>query len=160
MSREIDMTDTTYIFGALLVTANRLDTMLERELKRFGLTAKQWMLAVVVQNMFDSPPTIKQAAAAMGSSHQNVKQMALKLQGKGLLIMEKDSRDGRATRLRLAEGSEEFWDATRPRGEEFMSGVFQKIDSEDLSGTRKTLMQIQDNLSAVESTMKAGGVRE
>ena len=99
MSRESDMTDTTYIFGALLVTANRLDTMLERELKRFGLTAKQWMLAVVVQNMFDSPPTIKQAAAAMGSSHQNVKQMALKLQGKGLLIMEKDSRDGRATRL-------------------------------------------------------------
>lgn len=154
MNGENPMLDSTYIFGALLITANRLDTMLERELKKFGLTGKQWMLAVVVQNLFDSPPTIKQAAAAMGSSHQNVKQMALKLQGKGVLIMEKDRHDGRVTRLRLAEGSESFWESTRPRGERFMAAVFRNLDPEDLSGTRRTLMMIQDNLGDLEDFMK------
>lgn len=154
MDRDTPMQDTTYIFGALLVTANRLDTMLERELKKFGLTGKQWMLAVVVQNLFDSPPTIKQAAAAMGSSHQNVKQMALKLQEKGLLIMERDGRDGRVTRLRLADGSEGFWESTRPRGERFMTAVFRNLEPEDLAGTRRILMGIQENLGALEDFMK------
>lgn len=154
MDRDTHMQDTTYIFGALLVTANRLDTMLERELKKFGLTGKQWMLAVVVQNLFDSPPTIKQAAAAMGSSHQNVKQMALKLQEKGLLIMERDGRDGRVTRLRLADGSEGFWESTRPRGERFMTAVFRNLEPEDLAGTRRILMGIQENLGALEDFMK------
>ncbi len=160
MGRDEGMLDTTYIFGALLVTANRLDTMLERELKKFGLTGKQWMLAVVVQNLFDGPPTIKQAAAAMGSSHQNVKQMALKLQEKGLMVMEKDGRDGRVTRLRLAEGSEGFWESTRPRGEWFMSAVFQKLAPEDLAGTRRTLQGIQENLSSLDFIMEVEGRKE
>ena len=160
MGRDEGMLDTTYIFGALLVTANRLDTMLERELKKFGLTGKQWMLAVVVQNLFDGPPTIKQAAAAMGSSHQNVKQMALKLQEKGLMVMEKDGRDGRVTRLRLAKGSEGFWESTRPRGDKFMSAVFRNLNPEDLAGTRRILAGIQENLSSLELAMEVEGIWE
>ena len=160
MGRDEGMLDTTYIFGALLVTANRLDTMLERELKKFGLTGKQWMLAVVVQNLFDGPPTIKQAAAATGSSHQNVKQMALKLQEKGLMVMEKDGRDGRVTRLRLAEGSEGFWESTRPRGDKFMSAVFRNLNPEDLAGTRRILAGIQENLSSLELAMEVEGIGE
>lgn len=151
MNKVEETTDSTYLFGALLVAANRLDTMLERELKEFGLTAKQWMLAVVIHNLFVSPPTIKQAGAAMGSSHQNVKQMAMKLQEKGLLQLEKDPRDGRVTRLRLSEDSQGLWEMSKPRGELFMSGVFSSISQEDLAGTRRTLEQLMLNLGKLEN---------
>jgi len=79
MNKEDLLPDKQYIFGALLIISNRLDTLLERELKCFGVTSKQWYLSMIIDTLFDNPPTLKEAAKEMGSSHQNVKQVALKL---------------------------------------------------------------------------------
>ena len=89
MSKIDKMSDRQYLFGAIFIVANRVDTMLEREFKRFGITTKQWFLSIIIENLFDKPPTIKEVAKEMGSSHQNVKQVALKLEQKGLLVLQK-----------------------------------------------------------------------
>ena len=78
--------DQKYIFGGIQIAANQMDTLMERELKEHNLTTKQWLLCVVIQNSFDHAPTIKELAAGMGSSHQNVKQVALRLQEKGFAL--------------------------------------------------------------------------
>lgn len=152
MSNPDEMEDKRFIFGSLLVVANRMETLLERELKEFDATVKQWFLSLIVDNVFNEPPTIKEAAKQMGSSHQNVKQVALKLQQKGLLKLEKDKRDARITRLSLTENSRSFWQKTEPKGTAFMKTFYTGIDDDDLAGARAMLKRMLANLDEMEET--------
>ena len=73
MDRLDAVDDKRFIFGSLFIVANKLDTLLDRALSAYGMTSKQWLLTVTIETFFDEPPTIKQVAAVMGSSHQKRK---------------------------------------------------------------------------------------
>ncbi len=77
--------DEPMIFALLLIISNKMNTLLDREFKEFDVTTKQWFLSETIKSLFDTSPTMKELASEMGSSHQNIKQVALKLQQKGLL---------------------------------------------------------------------------
>jgi len=142
--------DKQFIFGSLLVAANRMDTLLERELKEFSITSKQWLLSVIINSLFEKPPTMKEAAREMGSSHQNVKQLALKLQEKNLLQLVKDKRDTRVTRLKMTEQSYSFWEKMEAKGAMYMESVFNDIGLEELTITRQILQKLLTNLELME----------
>lgn len=151
MSKVEKMTDKQYLFGVIFIVANRVDTMLEREFKRFGITTKQWFLTVIIENLFDKPPTIKEVAKEMGSSHQNVKQVALKLEQKGLLILQKDKRDARVTRIKLSESSNDFWAKVRGEGIVFTQALFKNIDKDDLEVARRVMQKMQLNINEMDT---------
>lgn len=134
------------MFGAVLIVANRMDTLLERELKEYDVTAKQWFMTVVIDNSFDKAPTIKEVAREMGSSHQNVKQVALKLEQRGLLVLEKDKKDARVTRLKLTEESYKFSQLIQGKAAIFTQELFDGIEDEDMSKARITLQRMMSNL--------------
>ena len=145
------MPDQQFIFGTLLLTANRMDTMLERELSKFNVTAKQWFMSVIIYSLFDEDPTIKDVARTMGNSHQNVKQVALKLAEKGLLELVKDQNDGRVTRLVMTDKSAAFWAQTDEPGKEFMANLFSGLNDQDIACARKVLMQMWQNLNQMDT---------
>lgn len=147
-----NMEDSQFLFGTLLVAANKIDTLLERALSKYDITTKQWFLSVVLSSLFDSPPTIKEAAGEMGSSHQNVKQVALKLQEKGLVSLEKDKKDARATRIRLTEKSQDFWAQTGDEGRVFIDAVFKGIDKNELVAARSVITQVLNNLNNMDKS--------
>ena len=141
------------IFGLLLIIANKMNTLLERELKEFDVTTIQWFLSETINSLFDSPPTLKEAANAMGSSHQNVKQVAMKLQQKGLLTLEKDKKDARVTRLRMTDQSNDFWKRTDPKGAIFREKMFKELDANDIARTRHLLEKLLSNLAEIENVV-------
>ncbi len=147
-----EIPDEAMIFGLLLIISNKLDTLLEREFKEFDVTTKQWFLSETIHSLFDSPPTLNEVASAMGSSHQNVKQVAMKLQQKGLLVLEKDKKDARVTRLRMTEHSRTFWKRLDPKGEKFRKRMLNEIDSKDIARIRFLLDRILSNLIEIENS--------
>lgn len=147
--------DRPMIFALLLIISNKMDTLLERELKEFGVTAKQWFLSETLHSLYESPPTLKEVANDMGSSHQNIKQVAIKLQKKGLLRLEKDKNDARVTRLRLAEKSGAFWAQTDAKGDLFRENMFKGVKEPDVSSARKLLELILANLTSIECRQSA-----
>ena len=150
MSKIESLKDQKFIFGSVQIVANKMDTLLERELKEYGITSKQWFLMVVIENTFHKPPTIKEAAKAMGSSHQNVKQIALKLEQKGLIILEKDKKDSRVTRIRLTDQSYMFSKTIQKKAGTFTSGLFMGIAEEEMSKARVALYKMMTNLAKME----------
>lgn len=142
MSKIEIMDDCSYLFGTIFILANRMDTLLQREFKKFDITTKQWFLSIIIDNLFDNPPTIKEAAKEMGSSHQNVKQVALKLEEKGLLTLERDPKDARATKLKLTEKSNEFGKLIREEGLMFHQKLLKDIDKDDLAIARKVIQTL------------------
>jgi len=150
LSKLDSMKDQKFVFGSVLIIANRMDTLLERELKEYDVTAKQWFLTVVVDNSFDNPPTIKEVAREMGSSHQNVKQVALKLEQKGLLVFEKDKKDARVTRLKLTDHIYELSQLTQLKATNFTQALFKGIEKDDMSKARAVLQKMLSNLSEMD----------
>lgn len=130
-----------------------METLLSRDLKEFGVTTRQWFLSATINSLFESPPTIKAVAKEMGSCHQNIKQVALKLQDKGLLKLEKDKNDARVTRLRMTEESYVFWKETVPKGELFIENVFKDIEEQDLIVARTVLQKILSNLTEMNDAV-------
>lgn len=151
MSKVEKMSDKQYLFGVIFIVANRVDTMLEREFKRFGITTKQWFLSIIIEKLFDKPPTMKEAAKEMGSSHQNVKQVALKLEQKGLLILKKDKKDARVTRLTLSDNSYDFWTKIRGEGTVFTEALFKDIEEDELKVARRVMQKIQLNINEMDN---------
>ena len=151
MNKLNSVQDKQFIFGMILVVANRLDTLLERELNPYGMTSKQWFLSIITGSLFEKPPTIKEVAAVMGTSHQNVKQIALKLEQKGHMKLIKDARDARVTRLVLTEQSKAFWEKLNKKGEEFMSEVFENLSNKELKAARTAIQKIWQNTVKLEA---------
>jgi len=150
LSKFDSMKDQKFVFGSVLVIANKMDTLLERELKEYDVTAKQWLLTAILANSFDNPPTIKEVAREMGSSHQNVKQVALKLEQRGLLVFEKDQKDARVTRLKLTDQIYEFSQLTQSKATSFTQALFKGIEKEDMTKARVVLQKMLSNLTEMD----------
>lgn len=145
------MADRPFIFGEILIAANLMDTLMERELTDFDITTKQWFLSMILNNLFDSPPTIKELAREMGSSHQNVKQVALKLQAKGLVLLEKDEKDARVTRLMLTEKGKATGTVLMSKVSDFTNMMFSGIEKDELVIVRKVLMKLLENIGELRA---------
>jgi DNA-binding MarR family transcriptional regulator len=113
------------------VLANKLQVIGDQYLGSVGITTKQWLLTAMISQFRDSPPTLSEVAELMGSSRQNVKQLALKLEGKGFLNIQKDEKDARALRLKLTEKSKTFWGKREKQDNQFIQDLFKDFSEEE-----------------------------
>jgi DNA-binding MarR family transcriptional regulator len=121
-----------YIFGSLFLIANKLQVIGDQYMGQDGITTKQWFLTAMISQFGDNPPTLSEVADLMGTSRQNVKQLALKLEEKDFLKIEKDEQDARALRLKLTEKSKEFWEEREDKDSEFIKDLFEDFSQEEV----------------------------
>lgn len=150
MSRLDVMNDRNFVFGSIHIISNKKETLMERELKEYGITFKQWLLMAIIRNSFETPPTLNETARAMGSSHQNVKKIASILADKGYAVLEKDKRDSRATRIRLTEESDKLAATIQSRANAFTSILFEGLSDGDMAKARLVLQGMMANLVKME----------
>jgi DNA-binding MarR family transcriptional regulator len=144
------MNDRNYVFGAIHIISNKKETLMERELKEYGITFKQWLLMAIIRNSFETPPTLNETARAMGSSHQNVKKIATILEEKGYMVLEKDKRDSRATRIRLTEESDKLAAKIQGRATDFTAVLFDGLSDQEMAKARLVLQGMMANLIKME----------
>ena len=72
-----------FLLGLLSAFDNRIQAIADSTMQE--ISWKQFF-AIICINMCKEKPTIKELAEIMGSSHQNVKQILLKLEKKGLCL--------------------------------------------------------------------------
>ncbi|GAA4596791.1 DNA-binding MarR family transcriptional regulator [Actinoplanes octamycinicus] len=102
-------------FRFSLVLAQRLRYLMDDRLRADGLTTQQAALLTAVHAL--DGPTVTEAAAALGSTHQNVAQLVGALERKGMLRIEPDPADRRRRRLVPTEAGARYW-ASRDAGDE------------------------------------------
>jgi DNA-binding MarR family transcriptional regulator len=94
-------------FRLIVLLAQELRTLMDQLLRGDGLTTQQAALITVVDML--GTPSLSQAAAALGSTHQNVRQLADALGKKGFLQVSTDESDARVRRLRTTHRSRSYW---------------------------------------------------
>lgn len=155
MNREevLNSMDKRYsIFGGLFLLSTKLETIGNVYLK--DITTKQWFLLANLTSFFSSPPTISELANQMGSSHQNVKQVALRLQEKGFLLIEKDINDKRTSRLILTDKCKKYSLNNKDRDENFISNLFKNFTEEELNSLYKGIYKLYEDTESIESEVR------
>lgn len=135
-----------FIFGSLFLLTNKLQVLADRSLAAQGITIKQWFLTAVIEQFGSNYPTLNEVSEAMGSSHQNVKQIALKLEKKGFLQIQKDERDSRAIRFRLTEKSYDFWQKRYVEDKQFICGLFENLSEEEVNSMYECMNKLYQGI--------------
>lgn len=134
------------VFGFLFRVANRLQSKMDSQMK--DLTAKQWFV-ILVLGLFEQPPTLKQLAAACDTSHQNTKQLVMKLSEKGFVTIHNDEKDGRAMRITASDKCVQ-WDKDNEQiAIQFIDDMYSGISMDEIADLSRSLMKIFENLDKI-----------
>lgn len=144
-----DIDKRKFIFGILFYLPNKLQVILDKNLADYDITAKQWFLTIIIEQFGDNPPTISEVAEVMNSTHQNVKQIALKLEKKGFLLLEKDQKDRRITRLKLTEKCFSFWESHHNESVRFLMELFAGFKEEEIDSMYHNLNKLYEKIGKI-----------
>ncbi len=142
MTNDNSMKHKKEIFGMVFLLAQRWQILGDQELAGIGITTKQWLLLVTLHVFFKEPPTLSQLADAMGSSRQNVKQLAANLQKSGYLEILQDKTDKRILRFRMTQKNKEVWEARADQDEAYINSLFTGVSHEDIVVTTRTIKRL------------------
>ena len=96
------------LFRIVLVLATHLRTRMDQRLASIHLTTQQAAVLGFV-SAANTPPTLGDLAAALGTSHQSARQIVAALERKELLAVSVDPSDRRARRLRVTPAVERLF---------------------------------------------------
>lgn len=133
------------IFAKSFLLTRKWELLFNRQYADVGLTLKQMMLLIVLGNAFQEDPTIKEVSNELMTSHQNVKAMALQLEGKGFINTYRDELDKRVTRIKVNQEKIDFWNERAESDQDAFDTLFKGISKEELAITTKVIDQLLMN---------------
>lgn len=145
-SERIDFTgveESYFLIGLLSAFENRFQAVADNMMKE--ISWKQFF-AIICINLCKEPPNVKELAEIMGSSHQNVKQILLKLEKKGFVDITVDEKDKRKQRITLTQYCRDFCDNNNEMSGKIMQQMFAGIVPEQIGATIQTIIMMESNL--------------
>ena len=142
-----DMPPQAFLLGLLSAFDNRYQAAADAFFKE--ITWKQFF-AIICINLCREAPTINELSDVMGSSHQNVKQILLRLEKKGFVSTIADAKDKRKQRIIVTDEARTFLEKNDNNGQQsqyIIGRIFEGIDEKSLMGTIQTIMKMERNLS-------------
>jgi len=132
-----------YLLGLISAFENRFQAMADKMMKE--ISWKQFF-AIICINMCKEPPTLKELSDVLGSSHQNVKQILLKLEKKNFIEFQSDEADKRKQRIVLTEQCREFCEKNDEMSTAIMGKMFNSISEQDILTAIQTIIKMEKNL--------------
>ena len=138
-----EMPPGAFLLGLLSAFDNRYQACADSFFKE--ITWKQFF-AIICINVCGGSPTINQLSEVMGSSHQNVKQILLKLERKGFVEVVPDEKDRRKQRIQLTEQCEKFCQSHDEESQKKLAVMFEGISNEDFVTAIQVIGRMEGNL--------------
>ena len=144
-----DMPPQAFLLGLLSAFDNRFQAAADAFFKE--ITWKQFF-SIICINLCKEAPTINELSDVMGSSHQNVKQILLKLEKKGFVTTVVDEKDKRKQRIIVTDEARRFLEENDNNGQQsqyIIGQIFNGISDKNLQTTIQTIMKMERNLSEI-----------
>ncbi len=139
---------TYYLLGLLSAFDNRFQATADRLI---GEISWKQFFTIICINLCKENPTLRQLADVMGTSHQNCKQLLIKLEKKGFVALTPDPMDKRKQRITLTPACLAFCQQNDERSMALMAQMFQGIPQEDILATIRTITQMEKQLGGLEA---------
>ena len=132
-----------FLLGLMSAFENRFQTIADNVMKE--ISWKQFF-AIICISMCKNSPTINDLSEILGSSHQNVKQILLKLEKKNFIKFQEDKDDKRKQRIILTKTCAKFCEKNNATSAQIMEKMFEGISEKDIKTTIKTIIRMDENL--------------
>lgn len=132
-------------FRLIVILAQRLRTLMDQRLRADGLTTQQAALTTIIDAIGE--PTLSQAAAALGTTHQNARQLAAALERKGMLVIEPDPADGRVKKLRTTGHSREYWQQRSADDQRYVLEWFAGLSAPEARALFELLLRLHERVT-------------
>lgn len=138
-----------YILVVLFLIQQRWTYTINHEFKGDNITTKQWLMLIVLSTAFETPPSMQELADAMSITHQNVKQLAIRLESHGFIKIERDENNKRILRLMPTHKANEYWAKREEDHARSIEGYFKDLND----GEVVSLFQIIGKLEKLSGKM-------
>ena len=134
-------------FRLIIVLAQELRTRMDQLLREDDLTTQQAALVTVIYAL--NEPSIGQAAEALGTTHQNIRQLADALERKGFVRIAADPADRRIRRLATTPQSDATWQRRGHADQRRVLEWFAKLTVVEAQDLFRLLLKTQASVRAV-----------
>ena len=141
-------------FRLILLLAQELRTLMDQLLRHDGLTTQQAVLTTIIDTRGE--PSIKQAAAALGTTHQNIKQLAASLERKGFIRITQDDTDARVRRLATTPKSHSTWQRRAAADQQHVLKWFSDLSQQQAKTLFELLLKTEAGARAALETSRGG----
>lgn len=138
-----------YILVILFLIQQRWSYTISKEFQKDQITTKQWLMLIVVGSAFNHDPSMQDVADAMSITHQNVKQLATRLENSGFIIIERDPKNKRILRLKTTEKSLEYWKSREEEHAKSIATYFKDLEDEEI----ESLFNIMGKLEIISGKL-------
>jgi len=132
-----------YILVVLFLVQQRWGYIINKEFMEDNITTKQWLMLVILGTAFTHDPSMEEMAQAMSTTHQNVKQLATRLENRGLLKIERDPENRRILRLKLTEKYHIFWKNRREKDLKAIKSLFNGLNDEEVKNLFEIMYKLE-----------------
>lgn len=144
--------DTRYaLFGTFFAFHNRLQATGDAFYQE--ITCKQFFLIICLELFGENAPTIRELAEVMGSSHQNVKQIADKLERSGFIRQTRDQEDRRKIRIYPTEKLQSLGERYEAKSKEFIERFYAGTTQEELETVYQVMSRLEKNLTGLKEEL-------
>jgi DNA-binding MarR family transcriptional regulator len=133
------------VLARVFQLSNKLQVLLDHQLKSDNLTAKQLFLMIVLGS-FEKNPGFSEISERFGTSRQNIKQLALKLEKNGYVEIYTDEMDARFKRLRFTPKAIDYWKQRDETDVFMLNKMFLEVPIEQMLGMQNTMEQMDANI--------------
>ena len=144
-----NMDNKFFLIGVLNEFMNRFQATADKSFEE--ISWKQCFTLNCIR-FFNEPPTLKELSDMLGSSHQNTKQILLKLEKNEYVKMIPDLKDRRKQRIIVTEKVNELDHKYSRMSEEMMSELFGVVNEEMIQTTINTIVQLSNKLERMQSS--------
>ncbi len=145
-----------YILVVFFLVQQRWSYVIGKELSSDQITTKQWLMMIVMVNAFQSPPSMQDVATAMSTTHQNVKQLATRLEARGFLKIERDPENRRILRLKVTEECLHYWEKRAPKDIKTINTHFEGLEDEEIKSLFEIMAKLEKlSLNLYEKSKKS-----
>lgn len=135
------------IFASIFLVQNRLQTACDKLDEE--ITMKQWLL-LAMAGTSKEPMSLTDLGKLMGCSRQNVKKIAVSLERKGFLRLERREGDSRAVCVILDDKVQQYSKRVGEKQQKVLDFLFRGLSKEDTEGLYQGIMMLQENLERIE----------
>lgn len=152
-SGRVDMA--RFILIMVFLVEQRWRYIVEKELEPDDITAKQWLMLIVIGAGFKSPPSIQEVADAMSTTHQNVKQIAASMERRGFMVLERDEGNKRIIRLKVTEKCHALFKKREENDVEAVLSLFENLTDEEVKALFNIIAKMEHRADRLYNDARA-----
>lgn len=140
-----------YIFGSIFILSNKLQNLGDKTFE--NITTKQWLLIAALYKTPSGQVTLTNLAETIGSSRQNVKQLALNLEREGLIELKNNSKDARSLLVVPTTYCDEIFESREEKENEFVENVFKDFKENEIANLFDAMSKLTVNIYEMEESL-------